>query len=662
MLAVISLAFGSIDSHAQADDQRVIDAREALGKKDLAKLAAARDATSRHALAQWVDYWELGSRLDGATVAEVEGFYTRWPGTYVEDRLRNDWLLELGKRRDWANFARDYPRFRMNDDREVSCYALLTQHLDGKDVRDAARTAWFEQRDADDGCALLASTLYAAGQLSEADAWQKARLSVQANRPSSARAAAALIGPDITASLSDRLRNPQQALKRSPTARDGASAELATLALLRLARNDPESAAEQLDSRWQRALPKHLAAWAWAGTGQSAALALSNDAPAYYQRAAALWRESASAKRTQAPWTDEMLVWQARSALRLAGPAPERWGRVALSVQALAPADQQDATWVYWRARAQLALASPGSDGDADRAAARNALETIASQLSFYGQLAREDLGGALVLPSAPQPLTPAERDAAARNPGLARALVSFRLGLRSEAVREWNFSIRGMNDRELLAAAQLACDNAIWDRCINTSERTRQEVDMAQRFPMPYRAEVLAKAREAGLEPAFVYGLVRQESRFMLDIRSGVGASGLMQLMPATARWTAKKIGVPYQPQQITDRDMNLLLGSSYLKLLMDDFGGSMAMATAAYNAGPGRPRRWREGPWLEPAAWAENIPFNETRDYVKKVLWNSVYYSAVMGDKPATLKGQLGPKIGPRDTAEPASSRELP
>ena len=97
----------------------------------------------------------------------MEAFYPRWPGTYVEDRLRNDWLLELGRRRDWANFSRDFPRFRMNDDREVTCYALLTQHLAGQDVREAARSAWLAQRDLDDGCNLLASTLFAAGQLSE---------------------------------------------------------------------------------------------------------------------------------------------------------------------------------------------------------------------------------------------------------------------------------------------------------------------------------------------------------------------------------------------------------------------------------------------------------------------------------------------------------------
>ena len=118
-------------------------------------------------------------------------------------------------------------------------------------------------------------------------------------------------------------------------------------------------------------------------------------------------------------------------------------------------------------------------------------------------------------------------------------------IGLRNEGVREWNFTLRGMGDRELLAAAQLACDREVWDRCINTSERTRAEIDMQQRFPMPFRREVSANARETGLDPAYVYGLMRQESRFIMDARSGVGASGLMQIMPATARWTAKKIGL---------------------------------------------------------------------------------------------------------------------
>ena len=174
---------------AQGGDATVLDAREALRKKDRARLAMARAtaAAERHPLAMWVDYWELNNRLVDAQQDELNAFAARWSGTYVEDRLRNDWLLELGRRRDWANFAVEYPRFRMNDDREVSCYALLVDHLGGKDVREAALAAWLAQREADDGCALMATTLYEAKVFTPANAWRKARLAIDASRPRGAR-------------------------------------------------------------------------------------------------------------------------------------------------------------------------------------------------------------------------------------------------------------------------------------------------------------------------------------------------------------------------------------------------------------------------------------------------------------------------------------------
>jgi soluble lytic murein transglycosylase len=294
---------------------------------------------------------------------------------------------------------------------------------------------------------------------------------------------------------------------------------------------------------------------------------------------------------------------------------------------------------------------------------AQGLLKGIAGQLNFYGGLAAENLGQKLVLPARPAPLTDSERLAAGRHPGLARALQLIALGLRNEGVREWNYSLRGMADRELLAAAQLACEREVWDRCINTSERTRAEVDIEQRFPTPYRTEVNARARELGLDPSYVFGLIRQESRFIVDARSHVGASGLMQLMPATARWTARKIGLNnYQAELIADPAVNLRLGTSYLKYVLDDFGGSLAMAAAAYNAGPSRSRKWREGPVLEPAVWAENIPFSETRDYVKKVLSNSAFYAARLSERPISIQERLGEPIGPRLANAPAVDGELP
>lgn len=644
---------------AAPGDSTIVEAREALRKKDRSRLAAARAAAiaANHPLAMWADYFELNNRLAEAQQSELDAFYARWPSTYVEDRLRNDWLLELGKRRDWANFAAEFPRFRMNDDREVSCYALMLDHQAGKDVKDDALAAWLAQRDADDGCALMAATLTDAKKFGTVELWRKARFAMDAGRPKAARQAAALVSVAAASSVAEITDNPVRYLAKTASASSRPAAELTALALMRLASTDPDAASLQLNERWDKALPPDLAAWAWAAVAKQAALKLLPDASEHYQRAAL----RASRGGAEPDWPDETLAWKVRAALR-ADNGRGRWQQVVQAINAMSPEQQRDPAWVYWKARALQSLAAGSQDEDGMRALSREMLSGIAGRLHFYGKLAAEDLGQPLVMPPKPAALTAEETDAALKHPGLTRALQLIAIGLRSEGVREWNYSLRGMNDRELLAAAQRACDAEVWDRCINTSDRTREEIDLDQRFPMPFRADVQAKAKEIGVDPAYVYGLIRQESRFIMDARSSVGASGLMQIMPATARWTARKIGLEYTQDMITDRDVNLRLGTSYLKLVLDDFGGSQAMAAAAYNAGPSRPRRWREGPALEPAIWAENIPFNETRDYVKKVLSNATYYAAILSGQTPSLKDRLGAKIGPRDPAAPASDKELP
>jgi soluble lytic murein transglycosylase len=651
----------------QADDM-VLQAREALRKKDKAALAAARWAASAsaHPLAQWADYWELQNRLVEAQQSELDAFYARWPNTYVEDRLRNDWLLELGRRRDWPNFRNEHPRFRMNDDREVSCYALLTEHLNGQDVHAAARTAWAATRDLDEGCALLGRTLVEAGAFSTDDVWPVLRSAVEMNRPRAARTAAALLGPTVAAAVAELLDSPVRYMARRSGGSGATQHELMLLALMRMANSDPDYTAGQIELMRNQRLPTALLATAWAQVAKQAALRLQPNASDYARRAWQTW-DAGKPGLAAPPWSDELLAWHVRAALRQGDDDKQRWPLVSRAISAMSAGEQREGAWVYWHARAQLSQAKPGADGDMARAVARGALESLAPQLSFYGGLAAEELGKRAAWPAAPAPLTSAERDTARSRPGLQRALQLIQVGLRNEGVREWNYTMRGLSDRELLAAAQWACEREVYDRCISASERQRAEIDVTLRFPTPFRPQLLAQAQNAGLDPALLYGLIRQESRFVGDTRSAVGAYGLMQLMPATAKWTAKKVGIDYRAEMLGDRDVNLQLGSAYLKRLVDDFGGSLAMATAAYNAGPNRPRRWREGgTTMEAAAWAESIPFNETRDYVKKVLTNSVHYAQLLGDKPPTLKSRLGGTIGPalnlRDGTSTAPDRDLP
>ena len=649
VVAVLAAGAPLVQAQNRGDDT-LLEMQQAFRKGDRKKLEQLLPAVRGHALEPWAAYWELKARLNEATSQEVQAFMQRYAGSYQEDRLRNDWLLLLGQRREWGQFADLHPHYRMSDDREVRCYALLIDQIKGTAPASAAddvRSNWYALRDADDGCTHAAGELYSYKKLSALDIWRKARLGAEANRSRVVRAAVEIVAPEALTQLKEVLDSPSKYLLARNTAGSRVRQELVLLALIKLASGDPDSAAHQLDSKWSEYLSAEERNWAWGVIGKSAAQKLSGSAHGYFSN---VTRNS--------HLNDDLLGWKVRAALR-AG----QWKAVGNVVDAMGAEARQDSTWVYWKARAMLAT----KPSEAERAEARQLLTGIAGTRGFYEQLALEELGQRITVPPAPAPLTAEEKAAARANPGLNRGLYAILLGLRSEGVREWNYTTNlhtpgGMADRELLAAADFACQREVWDRCINTSERTKTVTDMAQRFPMPFRAAVVERAQGIGLDPAYVYGLIRQESRFIMDARSHVGASGLMQVMPATARWTARKIGLTgFTADQITDRDTNITIGTAYLKLALDDFAGSMPMAAAAYNAGPGRPRSWRNGPVLDAAIWAENVPFAETRDYVKKVLANTTNYAAMLTGQPQSLKARLG-TIGPRDAAAPEVNTDLP
>ncbi|MFX1682138.1 transglycosylase SLT domain-containing protein [Mitsuaria sp. CC2] len=649
-LAQSTTAFNVVPNALPPLPDLVTDAREAWRVRDRSRLAAMRQAAfdQQHPLAPWFDYWELNARLSEAQQPELNAFYARWPGAYVEDRLRNDWLLELGHRRDWANFRRDHAAYKMQDDREVACYALLADPP-GRDLRDAARAAWFAQRDADEGCNMLATTLHENGQFKDSDVWRKLRLVVETNKPRAVKQAGALLTKPDQDALAELMDKPDRYLKRKAAASPRAKAELTMLALMRLLATDYDKADDDV-RRWAAKLPNDLSAWLWAQYGRQAALRLKDEANEHFDRAVKL-----QAKLGPVEWSDETIAWMARAALR-GDAGASRPDQLMSAIALMKPSDQKDVTWQYWRAKAQQQLAANGPAGDAQRRESQETLRAIASPLNFYGKLAADELKLRLPLPPTPADLTAPERAQALANPGIQRALMLLAVGLRSEGQREWNFSLRGLSDRELLSVAQAACERELWERCIQTSERTRTEIDLAQRFPMPFRADVFKQSTAMGLDPAYVYGLIRQESRFMMDARSHVGAGGLMQVMPATAKWTARKLGVDFKPDMLHDRDTNLRLGTGYLKLVMDSFEGSQAMAAAAYNAGPNRPRRWRDGPQLDAAIWTENIPIWETRDYVRKVLSNATIYAQLMGRETGiVLRDRLGRVIGPAAASAP-------
>ncbi|MGZ8317226.1 MAG: transglycosylase SLT domain-containing protein, partial [Telluria sp.] len=559
-------------------------------------------------------------RLRTAPAEEVRSLLSRHEGSAVANRLRNDWLLELGRARDWANFDQQLPLFA-DDDLQVQCYALMSRIARGEQVAAQARALLRDPHRYGDACAALVTALAQSGQFSGDDLLHQLRLAGEADATGPARRTALLLGASDTRAA-QAVDLPALALARG-VGDTRAERAIYLVAVARMARTSVRLAKVALEKNAEKLSPAEQAI-GWAGIGHAASLALDPSAHEY-------WEKSASASLTE----DE-LQWKVRDALRRLD-----WKTVRETVAAMPPDLGDDTTWTYWRARATAA-------GNGAQAGEAQALyRSIAAPDSFYGQLALEELGEKIVLPPPPPPVTGAEMAAMENNPRMKRALRFFDMGLRLEGVREWNWELRKFNERELLAAAEFARRHNILDRMVYTSERTRTLLDYTQRFPSPHNDILHPTAQELGLDKAWVYGLIRQESRFVQNARSHVGASGLMQVMPSTGDYVARKIGLAgYVRAKLNDIRTNIVLGANYMNMVLNSAAGSQPLASAAYNAGPGRMRRWRAtlSQPMEGAIFTESIPYTETRIYVKNVMANATNYAALFENKPQSLKARLG------------------
>jgi soluble lytic murein transglycosylase len=315
------------------------------------------------------------------------------------------------------------------------------------------------------------------------------------------------------------------------------------------------------------------------------------------------------------------------------------WPEVLASINAMSMQQQKDGAWRYWKARALQKLGSPIE--------ARNLFAPLSTEYNFYGQLATDELGSTPVMSAATPSYKPSKEAVSEMMQlhGVQRTLALYRMSLGTDALEEWRWMLRNFNDRELLTAAEVARSNEMYDRAIGAAEKTVNVHDFSMRFLAPYRDALQEHIRQNNLDEAWVFGLMRQESRFVTRARSNVGAAGLMQIMPATARWVAKRLGLKsYRNELIHQMDTNMRLGTYYMKTVLAQFDDSPVLASAAYNAGPGRARQWRGSQPLEGAIYAESIPFDETRDYVKKVMSNTLYYAYQFGAAPRSLKQRMG------------------
>ena len=606
-----------------ANDADLLAANDAFRAGDRAKLARLAARLKKSPLEVYAAYYQLRLDLERADTRAVRAFLDRPEDTPMIDRLRGEWLKLLADRQQWELFDAEYPRL-LNEDTELACDALQSRHrTQPQAALQEARMLWFSGKALPGSCGPLFDAAIAAGIVTEQDIWQRLRLTLEAGNVSLAKSLADRLDPErkLSAALSDAAADADRHLEKLTLDKESRGQRVVALfALQRLAKQSPDLAIarwEKLAAEFPEAEQHYFYGW------------LAYEAARKQDTRALQWYRAAAGS----PLNEQQAAWWVRAALRA-----QDWPAALSAVDAMSPQQQREPAWQYWKARALL--------GTGKSAEARKLLAPLSTEYHFYGQLAADDLTVPAMSTAGPG-YKPNERDIASMQalPGIQRTLTLYRTGLRTEALKEWSWTLRNFNDQELLTAAEVARRNEMYDRAINAADRTVNMHDFGMRYLAPYRDALQPHIKEQGLDEAWVYGLMRQESRFVTSAKSNVGAAGVMQIMPSTASWIARKLGLKDYRRSLLDQlDTNLKLGTYYMKTVLGWFDDSPVLASAAYNAGPSRARRWRGELPLEGAIYAETIPFDETRDYVKKVMSNTVYYSRQFGAPQKTLKQRMG------------------
>ncbi len=631
MLLGLTLAQHSTADTLDRQRDDFLRAEKALQAGDKKIFNRLKQKLITYPLYGYLDYWALKRRLGQATPGEVREFFQLYNDQPIATRLRINWLYTLAKRGDWENYLAFYwPQSSITlQCNEIRARLELGQDRDSA-LNDALRL-WLVGHSQPDACNPVFRQLSASSRLTSAHIWERVRLAF-ANQKSSL---AAYLAKQLSAEDREWVtrwyhahRRPTAAISSQWTSEDTPLVrEILVHAIKRLARHKPDQAYRH----WQTLRDTHrFSETQNANILHDIALtaALGNNPEA----------ERWLAEVPDTAVDRDLRQWRVRNALmRRDAAGVKRW------IEKLPANERNEPEWSYWHAWAQEKL---GSKGDALTIFTR-----LSSERDYYGFLAADKLGRTYQMNDARLKVDKDQLAALASQPGIRRAQELYLIGKRTDARREWFYSTASLGKDQLRQAAVLAHRWGWHDRAIVTAAQVRNWDDLALRFPLPHRESIFATASQYNLDPALIYGIIRQESAFMEDAHSAVGALGLMQLMPATGKQTARSLNIRYGGNRaLLKSDQNIRLGSAYLNHLMTRYNGSPVLAAAAYNAGPHRVSRWLPADQSLPAPlWMENIPFRETRHYVKQVLTYATIFDWRLS-QPLTRLSQRLPDVQQR------------
>lgn len=598
-------------------------AEHALKKNDMPAYERLRKGLDAYPLTVYLDYQYLADRMQQLTTAQVTRFMSRYADSLLADRLERRYLFRLAREQRWQEFLALYPALPNSVELQCAHYRAKWATGDKSTAIAGAEKLWLHGYSRPDICDPLFDAWASVGGRGDEQVWQRMLLAYDQRQDGLMTylgrqlSSAARPAGDFLLSLDKKpelLAGPSLLVAGTVRHKDALAKALA-----RLADTRPELVMS-LYPKYQR--QSDLSQQQVAGIERQLARRLMFNRTRDYRS----WLDS------RLPVVGDADLFELRARLAI---WEQDWRTLPGWIDRLPAEAQQDSRWQYWRGRA-LKAQNRHAEGD-------KVWQQAAQNRDYYGFLAAQQGLHRYDLQKQPLPSAPSLSQASRQWPALLRVQEWLALGNKTAARTEWYHLLGRVNKADGLALGSLALSRGWYDKSIVASIQVRAWDHLDLRFPVVYRNIFQRQARKLGVDEATLFAIARQESAFYEQARSPVGAGGLMQLMPATARETARKHGISdYQnPADVYRAEVNVQLGSSYFKELLERYDNNRIPAIAAYNAGPSRINRWLNDSGSRPMdVWVENIPYRETRGYVQNVLAFSVIYQDMLGQNKTFIK----------------------
>ncbi|MEF9957945.1 MAG: transglycosylase SLT domain-containing protein [Acinetobacter sp.] len=628
------LAVGSMMacSSIYALDEQFNDALRAANSSNFALLDQYQAAMQNDALGYYPEYWKLNNNLGFQSADAIVSFAQRYPRSAMAEKLAADYVEEKVKQASYAD-AKSVLSYVTNPDKAESCAVAQVRAKTGDNLVFAEyKDVWFATDSQPESCSGLGRLMLSSPLMTAQDRQLRLWGQLRAGQSGSAIATAQTLGLNLSlAQLNQIQANPLDYLWSAPKTNDVDYAYL-IYALGRVADSDLSNALSNIQ-RVTQDTPAPVQKYLNRTLGYIGGTTVMKNG---------FNREVLNAfdQSFGYPFTPEEAEIYARQAIRFGA-----WESIIRAIDAMSVTQKQEDRWQYWLARA--------SEQRSD-AASKQTAQQIYRQLAqagddYHNLLAKDRLGERYNHQPYDEQPTAQEMQRLNQNIHFRRAFALRDIDAPASYInREWNWAVRQAylqkDDGVLLSAAKRANDIGWYDRAIYAADRTITRHNDSYRFSTPHRSNVTSHSYNAGIDPAWAYGLMRQESRFVTSARSHVGAGGLMQIMPNTAKLVARQMGETYNPAALSEMNTNIRYGTYYLSMIQSQLSGNAVLATAGYNAGPNRARRWQ--PDVQPIAadqYTETIPLLETRDYVKHVMTNATHYGVILGQGAQSLEKRM-------------------